>query len=83
MNSTKRSIQVKGLRGVELDNLIFEYQSKADLTNSESKALIAADTAYLQDNEEKAAEIMSLLVAQYEEGTITISGGSISDYLMK
>lgn len=77
----KRSELVLSLRGVELDNLIFEYQSKTDLTNSESKVLIAADTAYLQDREEQAARLMSRLVAQCEEGIITISGGSISDYL--
>lgn len=75
------SNEVMSLRGVELDNVILEYQQRTDLTNSESRVLIAADTAYLQDNEEKAAELMSRLVAQLEEGVMTISGGSIPGYL--
>lgn len=79
----KRSELVLSLRGVELDDVIFEYQNKTGLTNSEQKVLIAADTAYLQDREEEAASLMSKLVAQCEEGLITISGGSISDYLTK
>lgn len=75
--SIERSELALNLRGSELDDLIFEYQSKTDLTYSESRVLIAADTAYLQDNEELAAKLMSRLVAQYEEGINTICGGSI------
>lgn len=75
-NTTK---EVSKLRGVELDNLIYEYQQLTDLTKEEAHVLTLADTAYLQDNEEKAAQLMSMLVSNYEGTTITLYGGSIGE----
>lgn len=54
---------MKQLRGIELDNAIFELQQRGNLTEQQTNLLVKADVAYLQDREEDAAELLDIIVS--------------------
>lgn len=49
------------LRGVDLDNAIFELQRKGGLSKELSELLHKADVAYLQDKEAESAELLQMV----------------------
>lgn len=53
---------MKDLRGIELDNAIFELQQRGNLSEQQVTLLVQADTAYLQDREDDAAELIDIIV---------------------
>lgn len=53
---------MKDLRGIELDNAIFELQQRSNLSEQQTALLVQADINYLQDREEDAAELLDIIV---------------------